>query len=62
MDLLQNWAVLNTHLTKLSEKECAELLKREKKGKKRFNFLLRIYGRYNRLRTVRERAELMRGK
>lgn len=59
VDLLKNWSTLNEHLHDLTEQQCSELLKKEKKGKKRVAFLIRIYGRFNTLRTERERLELV---
>ena len=56
---LLNWATLNEDLHYLTEVECWALLKAEQKGKKRLQFLLRIYGRANRMRTQRERNELL---
>lgn len=60
-DLLQAWGTLNKEMQKITEEGCAELLKREKKGRRRLSFLLRIYGRFNKLRTQRERNELVGG-
>ena len=56
---LLNWVTLNEDLHYLTEVECWALLKAEQKGKKRLQFLLRIYGRANRMRTQRERNELL---
>lgn len=58
--LLRSWSALNEGLHKLTEQECATLLKAEKLGPRRLSFLIRIYGRFNRLRTTRERNELTR--
>jgi hypothetical protein len=55
---LENWSKLNEFLKQATEEQCAELLKLEKKGKKRLQFKLRIYGRLNKMRTTRERNEL----
>lgn len=57
--LLENWAGLNAQLGELTEEECWHLLALEKTGLKRLQFLLRIYGRANKLRTQRERQELV---
>lgn len=59
-DPLLSWALLNQKLVTATEKECKELLQREKKGERRISFLLRIYGRWNKLRTTRERNEIMK--
>jgi hypothetical protein len=56
---LANWGALQEALREVSEEECWRLLAEEKAGKNRVQFLLRIYGRANRLRTERERRELM---
>ena len=59
VDYLSNWSTLNQHVQKLDEATIADLLKKEKKGKRRTQFLLRLYGRFNILRTARERQELI---
>lgn len=56
---LRTWAGLNEHINTLDEAECWALLAAEKKGKRRVSFMLRIYGRANRLRTESERKELV---
>lgn len=61
-DLLQDWGTLNRNIQQLSEEDCMQLLKKEKAGQQRLSFLLRIYGRLNKLRTQRERNELASGK
>lgn len=55
------WRDLNAILNQAGEKECQLLLEVEKKDKKRVQFMTRIYGRLNRMRTERERLELMKG-
>ncbi len=57
-----SWRDLNKKLKTATEEQCAEMLKKEKKGPKRLQHLLRIYGRFNKLRTNRERIELFGGK
>lgn len=57
--LLDNWQVLNEKIKTLPEEQVEQLLNIERKGQRRAQFLLRIYGRYNTLRTIRERRELM---
>lgn len=61
IDYLENWSVLNTHLQGLDEDTVRKLLKREMKVGKRTALLLRLYGRYNILRTDRERKEIIAG-
>lgn len=56
---LATWVDLNEALRNVNETECWTLLKAEQAGKRRVQFLLRIYGRANRLRTERERNALL---
>lgn len=56
---LQTWRTLNVHLTKLTEQQAWALLQQEIKGAARVQVVLRLYGRYNKLRAVRERRELL---
>lgn len=56
---LSNWKSLNDFLRNATEQQCTELLKQEKKGKARVQFLIRIHGRFNVLRAERERGELL---
>lgn len=58
-DPLYNWTSLNAALQKMKEDACWELLKKEKEGKNRKMFLLRIHGVANKLRRRRERAALV---
>ena len=57
--IIDTWETLNAKIKQLSEEEVEQLLKLERTGQRRTQFLLRLYGRYNTLRTVRERRELM---
>ena len=59
VNYLENWIVLNKHVQKLSEETVYGLLQEESKGARRPQFLLRLYGRYNKLRSERERSELL---
>lgn len=59
MDILESWKSLNDNIKDLDEDQVKELLDKEREGKKRTQFLLRLYGRYNTLRTIRERKELL---
>jgi hypothetical protein len=52
------WVGLNELMMEAGEQECLELLRAEKKGPARTQFLLRIHSRLNRLRAERERVEL----
>jgi hypothetical protein len=56
---LATWVALNEALRTITETECWSLLKAEQTGKRRVQFLLRIYGRANRLRTERERSAML---
>lgn len=55
---LGSWLALNKFLRTAKETQCNILLEFERKGKRRINYMLRIYGRYNVLRSDRERREL----
>lgn len=59
LSMLRSWEALNTWLRSAKEEQCRQLLHVEKSSKRRSAFLLRIFGKYNRLRTERERRELM---
>lgn len=61
MDILKTWVTLCEGIGDLTEKECWDALKREQKGQHRVQFLLRLYGRANKLRFQRERRELLKG-
>ncbi len=58
---LSSWVAMNEALKTLSEEECWELLRQEKKGQRRAQFMLRIHGRANKLRAEREKRELLGG-
>jgi hypothetical protein len=55
---LLNWGNLQAALREMTEAQCWALLDEEKSGKRRIQFLLRIYGRANTLRCERERRGL----
>lgn len=60
-----SWRDLNAAMTQADEAACLSLLKEEKRGKRRLQYLLRIHSRLNKVRADRERAELrawVRGK
>lgn len=59
-DVLQNWASLNNAMPALSEDQCWVLLEAERAGHRRTQFLLRLYGRANKLRGKRERLDLFK--
>ena len=56
---LQTWVALNNALRDADEKLCMQLLKEEKAGRQRRQFLLRIHSRLNKVRADREREQLM---
>lgn len=58
LDCLESWVVLNENIGELSEDDCLKLLKKEQEGRRRVQFILRLYGRFNRLRVIRERELL----
>lgn len=59
-DDLQNFRTLNAALKDATEAECENMLSHEKAHGKRAQFLVRIYGRLNKLRATRERLELLK--
>lgn len=61
LDALGNWFALNEFLREASEADCERLLKEEKRGQRRVQYLLRIHARYNKQRGQRERGELLTG-
>lgn len=60
--LLGSWERLNGVLMELPIDAVGELLKHEVANRCRPNFILRLYGRFNVLRTREERAALLSGK
>ena len=59
-DLLSNWMILNQEIKNMSEAEAFALIERERETRLRPNVLLRLHGRFNRLRGTREKSEFMR--
>lgn len=53
-----SWQDLNAAMTKADEADCLSMLKEEKKGKRRLQYMLRIHSRLNKVRADRERLEL----
>lgn len=60
LKLLNNWNTLNASLMQLKEAEVAQLLSHERANKKRLTFMLRLHARLNKLKSERERVELVR--
>jgi hypothetical protein len=59
-DLLNNWTLLNKQLMELSEKQVDALMIAERKGRGRMRVMLRIYNRFSKLRSQREKLEIAR--
>lgn len=57
---LDSWKLCNDFLREATEQQATTLLAREKNGKRRSQYLLRIHSRLNKTRAERERAELMK--
>lgn len=54
----KTWRDINAELSEANEQRCKELLDEERSGENRQLFVIRIYGRYAKLRAQRERREL----
>lgn len=61
LDLLDNWMGLNAEVKDMSEAECEALINHERENRCRPNVILRLHGRFNKLRGLREKQEWMRG-
>lgn len=59
-DPLSSWLALNAALKTMKEKQLQDLLKKEQMNNARPSFLVRIYGRFNRVRGQRELKELLK--
>jgi hypothetical protein len=57
---LDAWLPLQKFLSEATEQEVQTLIDHEVTTKKRFSILVRLHGRYNKLRFTRERAELIK--
>lgn len=55
---LRSWEALNDALRAADERTCHQLLKLERKGRNRIQFVRRIHSRLNKVRADRERAQL----
>lgn len=58
--LLGNWTQLNLVIMQLTEKEVSELLEHERNTRGRLRVMLRIYNRFSKLRSLREKKELVK--
>lgn len=59
INVLRTWRSLLETIGGLTEEECQELLEYEREHAGRPQVLLRLYGRMNKLKTTRERKEIM---
>lgn len=59
---LDGWGKLNAAIMIMSESEIQELMDLEACGKNRPDFMRRMYGRYKKLREIRELEELRHGR
>lgn len=55
-----SWNDFISTLGEYSESELESLLKHESKHRKRRHFISRIHARYSKVRTVREREEILK--
>ena len=60
--LLKNALVLHEEIMELSEDELSQLIDIEQNGKRREGIFDRLYGRFSKVRTARERAYMRLGK
>ena len=58
--VLSDWETLHKNLNKLGEPQLKDLLNIECKHYSRPHFIIRIHARYSKLRTIRERRELLK--
>lgn len=56
--LLKDWRLLGVEIMKISEEDVAKLYEMEKANRARLRVLLRIYNRFSKLRSIREKQEL----
>lgn len=56
---LRNWTELSAYFSECSEKETLYMLKLEMETKQRHHIIQRLWGKFNRMRSVREYKELM---
>ena len=59
INLLDHWMELNAIVNDMAEDELSALITAERKGQCRPNILLRLHGRFNKLRGLREKSEIM---
>jgi len=61
LKVIDNWRDFNKLLSDVPEEKLKELLVYELENENRKSIVERLHQRYNTLRTMRERAELMKG-
>jgi hypothetical protein len=59
INLLDSWMELNAAVKDMAEDELSALITAERKGQCRPNILLRLHGKMNKLRGLREKSEIM---
>ena len=59
LEALSTWRKLNAYLRHSKEDECKDLLQTELENGRRNLFASRIYSRYNKLRAIRERTDIL---
>jgi hypothetical protein len=57
-EVLRTWQSLNARIMSLDLDETKLLLEREQLHQRRLRVMLRLYSRYSRLRSIKEKAEL----
>jgi hypothetical protein len=62
IEIPRTWQLLIQLLPDYKEEELKAMINRELRGLNRKYFLLRLHGRYNKLRLYRERKQLKAGK
>jgi hypothetical protein len=61
-EILKNWLNLTRGVVQMDDpRDLLRLLRAEKGGRNRPSVLLRIYGRYSRVRELIEKEQLVRG-
>lgn len=58
-EILKTWRSANAFLQSASEQDCLALLQYEQQNEDRYPMLIRVYHRFAKMRTQRERAEIL---
>ena len=56
--LLKNWMLLNEKVMDLTEEDLLKLQELEQEGRARLRVMLRIYNRYSKIRSIREKLDI----